>query len=134
MSSDPRRADVVVAEYLYRHEAEFAAGFLTDAGIPFRLATDDAGGVHMALTISRPARLYVRATDAEEARELLEVTAGTGMAHDGTDPAVDLSLPKPATGSPVAGDLPRPATEPVADRDLPRPVDGPPIEDPQETG
>jgi len=64
---------VAVAEYLYRHEAEFAAGFLRDAGIPFRLQIDDAGGADAGVTIARPAVLWVRAEDAEEARDLLDI-------------------------------------------------------------
>jgi hypothetical protein len=41
---DKKLEQVAVAEFTYRHEAEFAAGFLTDAGIPHRLQIDDAGG------------------------------------------------------------------------------------------
>lgn len=74
MSSERYRPNVLVAEYVYRHEAEFAAGFLTDAGIPHRLQADDAGGADMGATMGRPARIWVRAEDAPEARELLEVT------------------------------------------------------------
>jgi hypothetical protein len=71
MTSMDRRPHVPVAEFLYRHEAEFAAGFLRDAGIPFRLQIDDAGGADAGVTIARPAVLWVRAVDAERARELL---------------------------------------------------------------
>lgn len=63
--------DVPIAEYSYRHQAEFAAGFLRDAGIPYRLQIDDAGGWDAGVTIGRPAVLWVRAEDVEEARELL---------------------------------------------------------------
>ena len=42
MSSERYRPNVLVAEYVYRHEAEFAAGFLTDAGIPCLLYTSAA--------------------------------------------------------------------------------------------
>lgn len=69
----PKQRDVPIAEYLYRHEAEFAAGFLENAGIPFRLQTDDAGGADAFMTIARPARLWVRPEDVEEARDLLEI-------------------------------------------------------------
>jgi hypothetical protein len=61
-----------VAEYSYRHEAEFAAGLLEDAGIPFRLQIDDAGGADVGVTIGRPAVLSVRAEDVHRAREVLE--------------------------------------------------------------
>lgn len=71
MTTMDRRPHVPVAEFLYRHEAEFAAGFLRDAGIPFRLQIDDAGGADAGVTIARPAVLWVRAEDAERARELL---------------------------------------------------------------
>ena len=33
--------EVPLARYAFRHEAEFAAGFLTDAGIPHRLQIDE---------------------------------------------------------------------------------------------
>ena len=73
MAFYPKQRDVPIAEYLYRHEAEFAAGFLEDAGIPFRLQTDDAGGADSFMTIARPARLWVRREDVEEARDVLEI-------------------------------------------------------------
>ena len=41
MSKEPGQEDVLIAEYVYRHEAEFSAGFLADAGIPFRVQADD---------------------------------------------------------------------------------------------
>ncbi|MEX2466500.1 MAG: hypothetical protein WD995_06290 [Gemmatimonadota bacterium] len=67
------RPHVPIAEYLYRHEAEFAAGFLRDAGIPFRLQIDDAGGADAGVTIARPAVLWVRAEHEEEARAILDL-------------------------------------------------------------
>jgi hypothetical protein len=75
-SIDPRLEQVVVAEFRYRHEAEFAAGFLTDAGIPFRLQIDDAGG-DLGLTLGKAARVWVRADDAERARDVLDTGSGT---------------------------------------------------------
>jgi len=62
---------VAVAEFRYRHEAEFAAGFLADAGIPHRLQIDDAGG-DLGLTLGRPAVIWVRAVDLDAAREVLD--------------------------------------------------------------
>jgi hypothetical protein len=62
--------EVVVAEYRYRHEAEFAAGFLDDAGIPYRLQIDDPG---LGMMVSTPATIWVRGMDVEHAREILEV-------------------------------------------------------------
>lgn len=64
---------VPIAAYHYRHEAEFAAGFLRGAGIPFRLQIDDAGGADAGVTMGRPAVLWVRADDEEDARALLEL-------------------------------------------------------------
>lgn len=64
---------VPIAAYHYRHEAEFAAGFLSGAGIPFRLQIDDAGGADAGVTMGRPAVLWVRAEDEEDARSLLEL-------------------------------------------------------------
>ena len=40
-NTDRKLQDVVVARYQYRHEAEFAAGFLDDAEIAYRLQVDD---------------------------------------------------------------------------------------------
>lgn len=68
---DRKVQEVAVGEFQYRHEAEFAAGILRDAGIPYRLQIDDAGGADLGLLHLRPALLWVRAIDAEAARELL---------------------------------------------------------------
>jgi hypothetical protein len=68
---DRKLEQVAVAEFTYRHEAEFAAGFLDDAGIPYRLQIDDAGG-DLGLTLGRPAIVWVRAVDADRAREVLD--------------------------------------------------------------
>jgi hypothetical protein len=73
---DQKLQQAVVGEFQYRHEAEFAAGFLTDAGIPFRLQIDDAGG-DLGLTLGRPATIWVRIEDAERAREVLDTGSGT---------------------------------------------------------
>lgn len=77
-SGERDRPHVRIAEYLYRHEAEFAAGFLRDAGIPFRLQIDDAGGADAGVTIGRPAVIWVRADDEDEAREILDLDNGSG--------------------------------------------------------
>lgn len=85
MTDDADEADeVVVARFRHRHEAEMAAGFLRDAGIPYRLQIDDAGGVDFGTTFSRPPVLWVLAPDAEEAREIIGVDE-TG-AHTVDDP------------------------------------------------
>ena len=63
--------EVIVARFRYRHEAELAAGFLVDAGIPYRLQIDDAGGVDFGATFTRPPVLWVREADAADAREVL---------------------------------------------------------------
>lgn len=65
--------EVVLARFRHRHEAELAAGFLLDAGIPYRLQIDDAGGVDFGTTFTRPPVLWVREADEAEARELLEL-------------------------------------------------------------
>jgi len=74
MSNEPRQNDVLIAEYVYRHEAEFGAGFLADAGIPFRVQADDAGGAYGGMTFTCAVRIWVRSQDAEKAREILQVT------------------------------------------------------------
>ena len=97
MTTMDRRPHVPVAEFLYRHEAEFAAGFLRDAGIPFRLQIDDAGGADAGVTIARPAVLWVRAEDADRARELLAVD------DTDTDMPPDTDTPALPAGPPVGG-------------------------------
>ncbi len=59
---DDAEGEVVLARFRYRHEAELAAGFLLDGGIPFRLQIDDAGGVDFGTTFSRPPVLWVLLT------------------------------------------------------------------------
>ncbi len=99
------RPHVRIAEYLYRHEAEFAAGFLRDAGIPFRLQIDDAGGADAGVTIARPAVIWVRAEDEDEARVILDLDDGSGAAVKRVPP------PDRATQAarPDAGDADGPA-------------------------
>lgn len=63
-----RSEAVVVARFTYRHEAEFAGGFLADAGIPHSVLVDDHGG---HVTLANSARVLVGAPDAERAREVL---------------------------------------------------------------
>lgn len=60
-----------VASFNRRHEAEFARGFLEDAGIDSVLSADDAGGADMGLSFARQVRLLVRPGDREEAEEVL---------------------------------------------------------------
>jgi hypothetical protein len=78
---DRKLDQVAVAEFTYRHEAEFAAGFLEDAGIPYRLQIDDAGG-DLGLTLGRSAIVWVRAIDFERARDVLNLG---GDAEEGGD-------------------------------------------------
>jgi len=87
--SSRRRPDVAIAEFSYRHEAEFASGFLDHAEIPYRLQVDDAGGADAGVTIARPAVLWVRAEDAERARELLHPEEDDSDAADSGVPDDD---------------------------------------------
>jgi hypothetical protein len=70
---------VELARYSYRHEAEIAAGFLEDAGIPALVQVDDAGGYDFGLSFARPARLLVPQEQLARAREVLEDTGFEGM-------------------------------------------------------
>jgi hypothetical protein len=67
--------EIPIARYSYRHEAEFAAGFLEDAGIPFRLQVDDPS---LGVPIGTMATIWVLGMDAARAREVLEVDARSG--------------------------------------------------------
>lgn len=69
--TDQKLQEVVVGRYAYRHEAEFAAGFLRDAGIPHRLQIDDPS---LGIMLSTSAVLWVLAMDERRAREALEDT------------------------------------------------------------
>lgn len=81
MNDYPSRRDVLIAEYQYRHEAEFGAGFLTDAEIPFLLEADDAGGAY-GVIFTHSARIWVRSQDADQARELLEATPNAAVSAE----------------------------------------------------
>lgn len=65
---DRKLREVPVATYQYRHEAEFAAGFLKDAGIPYRLQIDDPA---LGIIMSTSARIWVAAIDERRARDIL---------------------------------------------------------------
>ena len=62
--------EVVVAQYTWRYEAEFAAGFLRDANIPHRLQIDDPA---LGISISSPATLWVLGMDEERAQDILDI-------------------------------------------------------------
>ncbi len=63
---------VEIARFTHRYEAEMAQGYLHDAGIECLVMTDDAGGADLGLTLTRPARVLVLASDEAEARQVLE--------------------------------------------------------------
>jgi hypothetical protein len=70
MSNDERI--VLLRSFSYRHEGELARNTLEAMGIQAALMVDDAGGAHVGLSFSNPARLLVREEDLEAAREALE--------------------------------------------------------------
>ncbi len=63
--------EVAVAQYAWRYEAEFAAGFLRDANIAHRLQIDDPA---LGISISTAATLWVLAADEKRAREILDIS------------------------------------------------------------
>jgi hypothetical protein len=63
---------VLLRSFSYRHEGELARNTLAAAGIESALMVDDAGGAHVGLSFSNPARLLVREADLEAATEVLE--------------------------------------------------------------
>lgn len=67
--SDRKLRQIPVASYNYRHEAEFAAGFLDEAGIPYRLQIEDPT---LGLSATNSATLWVAAVDERRARRVLE--------------------------------------------------------------
>lgn len=68
-----------VAQFGFRHEAEFAKGYLNDAGIDSFLEVDDAGG-NLGFALENGATLMVRATDLPQARQVL---SEAGVLEDG---------------------------------------------------
>lgn len=66
---DRKLREVPLATYAYRHEAEFAGGFLKDAGIPYRLQIDDPA---LGISISTSAKIWVAAIDERRARAVLD--------------------------------------------------------------
>ena len=72
--TDRKLRHVAVGHYAYRHEAEFAAGFLEEAGIPYRMQVDDPA---LGMPLSASATIWVRAMDEERAREALHIDQGT---------------------------------------------------------
>lgn len=63
-----------VARFTFRHEAEFAKGYLDDAGVESVLLADDAGG-NLGLALENEVTLVVAAENVARAREIL-VNAG----------------------------------------------------------
>jgi hypothetical protein len=59
-----------VARFSFRHEAEFAKGYLDDAGIESILVVDDAGG-NLGLALENDAGIMVKTEDLARAREVL---------------------------------------------------------------
>lgn len=66
---DNKLRQVPLASFNYRHEAEFAAGFLRDAGIPFRLQIEDPT---LGLSAVNSATIWVTAADQRRARQVLD--------------------------------------------------------------
>ena len=73
----------IVARFHYRHEAEYARGFLDDAGIPASVFVDDAGGIEAGMAFSNPARVVVPDEHVERAREVL---TNAGVLEEDTEP------------------------------------------------
>jgi len=67
---DRKLTQIPVARFSYRHEAEFAAGFLDEAGIPYRLQFDDPA---LGLSVGVTATLWVLGFDEARAREVLHL-------------------------------------------------------------
>lgn len=61
-----------IANYPSHHEAELAAGFLRDAGIPAITRSDDAGGWEPGLTFVGSVRVMVGPDDWDQALEILQ--------------------------------------------------------------
>lgn len=103
--NDRKLEQVPVGSYNYRHEAEFAAGFLKSAGIPYRLQIEDPT---LGLSASESATLWVHAMDERRAREVLDQEEILQDEGDG-EPLGEDRRPEedaPAEGDALAGDEP----------------------------
>ena len=67
-------AEVSIGTFSTRSEAEVVQGLLESAGIPARLAIDDAGGAY-PFALSGGARVLVDETDREAAAEVVASAA-----------------------------------------------------------
>jgi hypothetical protein len=76
--------EVVVATFAHRHEAEFAQATLESAGIESMVLADDAGGAWAGLSLSGAIRVIVNVEDLEEAKRLLDESAGGDTSEAGT--------------------------------------------------
>jgi hypothetical protein len=107
--TEQKLTQVAIVQFGYRHDAEFAAGFLDDAGIPFRLQIDDPA---MGLSVSGSATIWVREMDAARARELLGIEEGrAGLSLYGGRSAHPSRPGRPT--------MPAPVREPRMERDRP---------------
>ena len=109
---DRKLREVAVGRYGYRHEAEFAAGFLDDAGIPYRLQMNDPS---MGMPLAASAVLWVHAMDAERATDILD-TGGDEHPEGYSEPERDEADRDEADGDEAERDEPR-RDEPAADED-----------------
>ena len=64
-------AEVVLMRFAFRHDAEFAQGYLHDVGIPARVVSDDAGGLDLSISFLSGAALRVPKADLDRAVETL---------------------------------------------------------------
>ena len=68
---------VVVRRFLYRYEAEFAKGLLSEKGIESIVSADDAGGMRPDIAFGRVAvYLLVKKDDFQRAQDALRVLGG----------------------------------------------------------
>ena len=74
----------IIARFNYRHDAEYAQGFLNDAGIPSSVFVDDAGGAELGMAFSNPARLVVALENRDRARAVL---TDAGLLEEGSSGA-----------------------------------------------
>jgi len=72
VSVSEKHDTVVIASFNHRYEADYARGFLTDAGIDSVVSADDAGGADIGLAFTRLVRLIVLTGDEARARTVLE--------------------------------------------------------------
>lgn len=102
--TDRKLQHVLLARFNYRHEAEFAAGFLREAGIPYLLQIEDPT---LGLSATDSSTLWVTAVDEKRARLVLDHEMVVD--EEGNEAWADFALEEGEPTGPDDGESPSPS-------------------------